>query len=124
MLIKFIIAIIIILVILSFYKSNTNKNVEICMINTNEKFPNVPMHIKEKFCKIFTDDKIMDKLSKEPPIGDRSTRIYPNKLIQMIDGSMIGLGMYEEGIIKQPQSKKMYENMLYELEKEYDKILQ
>lgn len=106
------------------YNTNTNTNNEELIqyeINFNKLFSHIPKSIKDKLFKISSNQKILKKLSEEKEyMGPSGLSVYPNKLAQFIDGSMIGLGQYEESVVKY---KKPNTIILNQLETYYDEIL-
>jgi len=107
---------------LLFYKyinSQKNEALTQCKINLDKMCPTLKLSFKEKVCKIFTNKMIVERLSKEPGyVGPNGISIYPNKLINLTDGLMLGLGPYHEN------PNKISEYMLYkQIEPELDIIL-
>ena len=107
---------------LFFYKYVINQNskpLSQCRINLDKLYPNIKSSFKEKVCDVFTNEIILKKISNEPEYANPSgISVYPNKLVNLMDGLMMGLGHYME------KPTKEMENMLYEqIEPELDKIL-
>ena len=115
----FVSMIIIGLLLYKYINSQKNEASTQCKINLDKMCPTLKSSFKEKVCKIFTNEMIIERLSKEPGyVGPNGLSIYPNKLINLMDGLMIGLGPYSE------KPNKISEYMLYEqIEPELDKIL-
>ena len=99
--------------------SNSNSNFSQCKMNLDKMCPTIKLSFKEKVCNVFTNETILKRLIKEPEYNNSiGISVYPNKLINLMDGLMIGLGHYME------KPTKEMENMLYEqIEPELDKIL-
>lgn len=85
-----------------------------CEMCLDEKYPNVRPSIKKKLCLVLNNESIVNRLQKERA-WDSIYPVYPNKLVNLIDGSVIGL--------HHANSDEKFAHLLDDIEEKLDEIL-